>query len=461
MESDELCRAAENYLEHHESQAEAVSEISITLCLLSGKQVEISLAQDASFADLRRSVEKTLALPPQLVRFFLAEAELTARYDVKLSDGGVVDGSLLTLVTSGEEYEEVHLESYGPQMVPKRLEMIRADSAGHGAGWTSFEFRDSRTGDMVSLRCQHFAHRDPVDLADCHQEILILQKFKHENLLRLIDLLPPLAANKHFREAVCIIVEHMDTTLSSVIRSKQELTQEHCQYLSYQILRALCYMHSAGCVHGQLQPNCVLVNRNCHVKVSNFREVLELGKGQPRDHDAARWYRAPELNLNTDWQALPISGAIDIWNAGAILFEMYKRKPLFICTDLADHLKKVLSVTGFPAEAEMDWVTKRAKDYMAKMPAAPAPIGWKERMGGSEAACELMARIVRFDPRQRCSCQEALQLRYFTDWSDPEDSQMDRCETPIDWPELQRMREEGQFENYLREECSRRHPELC
>ena len=34
-------------------------------------------------------------------------------------------------------------------------------------------------------------------------------------------------------------------------------------------------------------------------------------------------------------------------------------------------------------------------------------------------------------------------VRYFTDWSDPEDSQMDRCETPIDWPELQRMREEA------------------
>ena len=38
-------------------------------------------------------------------------------------------GCILSEVTSGEEYEEVHLESYGPQMVPKRLEMIRADSA--------------------------------------------------------------------------------------------------------------------------------------------------------------------------------------------------------------------------------------------------------------------------------------------------------------------------------------------
>ena len=45
-------------------------------------------------------------------------------------------------------------------------------------------------------------------------------------------------------------------------RSKQELTEEHCQYLSYQMLRGLSYLHSANVVHQRLRPRSVLVNRS-------------------------------------------------------------------------------------------------------------------------------------------------------------------------------------------------------
>lgn len=71
-------------------------------------------------------------------------------------------------------------------------------------------------------------------------------------------------------------MEHMETDLGqvlrtlsilkmsmvSVARSKQELTEEHCQYLSYQMLRGLSYLHSANVVHQRLRPRSVLVNRS-------------------------------------------------------------------------------------------------------------------------------------------------------------------------------------------------------
>jgi serine/threonine protein kinase len=45
---------------------------------------------------------------------------------------------------------------------------------------------------------------------------------------------------------VYYVFEFMDTNLSQVIRSTQTLTDEHVQYIMYQILLGLQYLHSAG-----------------------------------------------------------------------------------------------------------------------------------------------------------------------------------------------------------------------
>ncbi len=44
----------------------------------------------------------------------------------------------------------------------------------------------------------------------------------------------------------------METDLSSIIRSPQKLSDEHCQFFVYQILRGLKYIHSADVVHRDL-----------------------------------------------------------------------------------------------------------------------------------------------------------------------------------------------------------------
>jgi len=44
----------------------------------------------------------------------------------------------------------------------------------------------------------------------------------------------------------------MEADLGSIIMSKQDLTDSHCQYLLYQILRGLKYIHSASVLHRDL-----------------------------------------------------------------------------------------------------------------------------------------------------------------------------------------------------------------
>ncbi|CAK9020599.1 unnamed protein product [Durusdinium trenchii] len=433
-----------------ESKDSQATEMVLRLRLLSGREVEISLHEEATMAELRRSVEKALGMPAHLTRLFREEVEMAAPFDAKVAQCGITCGCALTCVTmASEEFLPVKLE-HREQPIPKRLQLQRL--VGRDAMWNCYDFRDLCTGDMVTVRFIQYFDQD--DLAgSLTKEIYLLQQLNHENLLKLVDFLPPTTPD--FND-FCLIVEHMETDLGQVLRSKQELTEEHCQYLSYQMLRALSYLHSAHVVHQRLRPRSVLVNRNCHVKLSELWDAQAMG-GEASDEDTARWYRAPELILNNDWQAMPLTGACDAWGLGCILFEMYQRKPLFHSHDYVRHIANVVKLLGHPQASDMDWVqVDRARAFIAELPV---------EFNGDWASCcgnaaELLTSLVVFDPRKRCSCPEALQHRYFADWTDPEDSKLDRCEAPIDWRRLSDLCSREKRRQFVSEECRRRHPDF-
>jgi serine/threonine protein kinase len=49
-----------------------------------------------------------------------------------------------------------------------------------------------------------------------------------------------------------MVFELMETDMSRIINSKNELTDEHYQYFTYQMLRGLKYIHSANVIHRDL-----------------------------------------------------------------------------------------------------------------------------------------------------------------------------------------------------------------
>ena len=56
-----------------------------------------------------------------------------------------------------------------------------------------------------------------------------------------------------------LVFDFMDTDLSKIIRSNQYMTTGHVQFILYQILLGLKYMHSANVIHRDLKPANILV----------------------------------------------------------------------------------------------------------------------------------------------------------------------------------------------------------
>ncbi|KAG7497941.1 mitogen-activated protein kinase 11-like [Solea senegalensis] len=159
-----------------------------------------------------------------------------------------------------------------------------------------------------------------------YRELRLLKHMKHENVIGLLDVFTPAATLEDFNE-LYLVTNLMGADLNNIVKF-QRLSDEHVQFLIYQLLRGLKYIHSAGLIHRDLKPSNVAVNEDCELR------ILDFGLARQTDDEmtgyvATRWYRAPEIMLN--W--MHYNQNVDIWSVGCIMGELLKGKVLFPGTD--------------------------------------------------------------------------------------------------------------------------------
>jgi len=116
------------------------------------------------------------------------------------------------------------------------------------------------------------------------------------------------------------------------------------QYFLYQILRGLKYIHSANVLHRDLKPSNLLLNANCDLKICDFGLARTTSETDfMTEYVVTRWYRAPELLLNSS----EYTAAIDVWSVGCIFMELMDRKPLFPGRDHVHQLRLLMEVRTF------------------------------------------------------------------------------------------------------------------
>ncbi|XP_027080013.1 mitogen-activated protein kinase homolog MMK2-like [Coffea eugenioides] len=263
---------------------------------------------------------------------------------------------------------------------------------------------NAHTAEEVAIKKIGNAFDNRVDAKRTLREIKLLRHMDHENVIAIKDIIKP--PNREAFNDVYVVYELMDTDLHQIIRSDQELTDDHSQYFLYQLLRGLKYVHSANVLHRDLKPSNLFLNANCDLKIGDFGLARTTSETDfMTEYVVTRWYRAPELLLNCS----EYTAAIDIWSVGCIFGEIMTREPLFPGRDYVHQLKLITELLGTPDDASLRFLrSDNARKYVRQLPQYPKQQLTARFPNMSPLAVDLLEKMLVFDPSKRITVEEAL-----------------------------------------------------
>ena len=179
--------------------------------------------------------------------------------------------------------------------VQRKYEVVQKLGKGaYGIVWRAI---DKKTKDVVALKKIFDAFQNATDAQRTFREVMFLQEMEgHEHIIGLRNVLK--ADNDR---DIYLVFEYMETDLHAAIRANI-LQDIHKQYILWQALKALKFMHSAALLHRDMKPSNLLLNSDCLMKVCDFGLARSLPEGRLNtdakpltDYVATRWSSARDF----------------------------------------------------------------------------------------------------------------------------------------------------------------------
>jgi len=186
------------------------------------------------------------------------------------------------------------------------------------------------------------------DIKNLRQEIGILRRLNHENIILMFD---AFETDREF----CVITEYAQGELFDILQDDQRLPESTVQQIAKQLVKALHYLHSNRIIHRDMKPQNVLIGPNGRIKLCDFgfaramssnTVVLTSIKGTPL-------YMSPELVKEQ-----PYDATSDLWSLGVILYELYVGQPPFYTNSIYSLINHIVKdPVKFPSDISKDFKT--------------------------------------------------------------------------------------------------------
>ncbi|CAG7854977.1 Mitogen-activated protein kinase spm1 Short=MAP kinase spm1; AltName: Full=MAP kinase pmk1 [Serendipita indica DSM 11827] len=225
---------------------------------------------------------------------------------------------------------------------------------------------------------------------------------------------------------VYLYTELPRSNLASIFKSRKNLTKAHVQYLMYQLCCAVRHIHSAGIIHGAIQPSNILVDSDVSLRICDFSNAQTWnGNSLARGSNPSLCttggsiiYKAPELLLGVS----KVSFAVDIWSIGCILAEFLNGAPLFDRNDLPGQIRTLLARLGKPSDDVLKRIASPQTVQNIQAIRKQNPPAIRELFPtANDAEMQLIHQTLLWDPMARSASTDLLDGLYFSQWRNTAD----------------------------------------
>lgn len=253
------------------------------------------------------------------------------------------------------------------------------------------------------------------------REISLLQELDHPCIVKLYEVV-------HEEKKLTLVFEYLDQDLKQYLDERGgKMPHSKIKSFMYQMLKGVQVCHVQRILHRDLKPQNLLINKAGSLKLADFGLARAFGiPVRQFSHEVVTlWYRAPDVLLGSQKYSTPI----DLWSAGCIFAEMVTGRPLFPGRDAKDELLKIFKILGTPRVA--DWpAMEDLPEYSEDFPTFPAQELENVVPGLCEAGYDLLKNLLKYDPKERLTADQALRHPYFNDLELPEELREDIMRTP-------------------------------
>eukprot|EP00744_Colponema_vietnamica_P004226 GILI01006346.1.p1 GENE.GILI01006346.1~~GILI01006346.1.p1 ORF type:complete len:486 (+),score=125.64 GILI01006346.1:240-1697(+) len=337
----------------------------------------------------------------------------------------------------------------------------------------SSSIKSSQSRRMVAVKKIPFQSVNYNSAVRILRELQVLKHFgryPHPNILCLKDINMNLVKGKESEfSSLYLVTNVMETSLDKALK-RNNLTEEHCIYLCYQLLKGVFALHGAEIIHRDIKPQNVLVNHDCSLAlcdlglarvvpiVSPSASPLNHFSLSPPTHShgssttstgssfspcsspsvtsdplrpnysvdplteyvVTRYYRAPEILLEMEY-----GKPADIWSVACVFLEMLQGGKIFFQGENPlDQIQLILNQFG-------SLPSKVVQRLRVENPKALKFVGTLGSLGRqslktalpqvSDVVIDLIEKMLDLDPDSRFTAEECLRHPAFANYFDAAD----------------------------------------
>ncbi|KAJ3425213.1 ovarian-specific serine/threonine-protein kinase lok-related [Anaeramoeba flamelloides] len=277
---------------------------------------------------------------------------------------------------------------YNVNSIIEGPDFITEKEIGKGSYAIVYKGKIKSTGKVCAVKAIDLTRRK-INLKKIYREIKLMKSMNHQNIVKLYD-------TYRTKECLYIIMEYCGRgDLDLEIQKRLHFDDLSAKKIFRQIVSALKYMHEKLFIHRDIKPQNILLcspkRRNKKKKRKKKQEQTESGEENNFEDDlivkladfglardlpnvevdlkytkcGTPLYMAPEILEGKEY-----SSKVDLWSAGAVLYQMLTGSAPFVAFDLNDLKQQFfeLRLKGKPIEfPENIKVSTEAKDYVNSM----------------------------------------------------------------------------------------------